>query len=71
MNALARWIDDLPDPRVYVSDPVEPDYLFLYWYLQRFTQRWPFGSTTSRTGLHDAPRSLCPLTGCRSPAQTS
>lgn len=73
MAALTRWIDDLPGERVFVTDTVEPDYLFLYWYLQRFTGRWPFGSTTTETGLYDrlTPTPLCPLTGCRSLARTS
>lgn len=73
MTALTRWVDDLPGEKVFVTDTVEPDYVFLYWYLQRFTGRWPFSRTTTETGLYDrlTPTPLCPLTGCRSLARTS
>ncbi|MCW2722034.1 hypothetical protein [Pseudonocardia sp.] len=72
MTALTRWIDDLPGRKVFVADTAEPDYLFLYWYLQRFTGRWPFTRTTTEAGLHArlTPTELCPLTGCRSLART-
>ncbi|MBN9097119.1 MULTISPECIES: hypothetical protein [unclassified Pseudonocardia] len=73
MSALTRWIDDLPGGTVFVTDTVEPDYLFLYWYLQRFTGRWPFDTTTAESGLYDrlTPTPQCPLTGCRSLARAS
>ncbi len=67
MRAYARWIAQLPAATVFLTDPVEPDYLFLYWYLQRFTGHWPFARTSTETDLLDrlvrAP--LCPLAGCR------
>jgi hypothetical protein len=73
MTAFTRWIDVLPGEKVFVTDTAEPDYLFLYWYLQRFTGRWPFARTTTEAGLYDrfSPMPHCPLTGCRSLARTS
>jgi hypothetical protein len=65
MSALARWLDQLPGSPVLVADTTSPDYLFVYWYLQRFTGRWPFTATDSfTTPLLDA-EELCPLRGCR------
>ena len=54
---------------MFVADTAEPDYLFLYWYLQRFTGRWPFASTLTDAGLHGrmSCSTLCPLAGCRMP----
>lgn len=73
MTAFARWIDDLPGARVFVTDTAEPDYLFLYWYLQRFTGTWPFARTSAEADLYDrlTPTSLCPLTGCTTLARAS
>jgi hypothetical protein len=69
MTAFAQWIDQLPGRPVFVADTAEPDYLFLYWYLQRFTGRWPFASTLTDAGLHGrmSCSTLCPLAGCRMP----
>jgi hypothetical protein len=69
MNAYARWVDALPGRPVFVANTSEPDYLFLYWYLQRFTGRWPFARTLSDAGLHArlACAMSCPLIGCRAP----
>lgn len=69
MAAYERWIGSLPGPAALVADPARPDYLFVYWYLQRFTGRWPFAA------LHLDPAAdarfpdpgTCPLTGCRPP----
>jgi len=69
MNAFSRWIDDLPGAKVLVTDPREPDYLFVYWYLQRFTGRWPFARTDALDPLLPTP--ACPLTACRSLALAS
>ena len=71
MAAFARWTEQRPGATVFVADPNEPDYLFLYWYLQRFLGRWPFARTDTDAALRDrlvvAPP--CPLTGCRSLAK--
>jgi hypothetical protein len=69
MNAYARWVERLPGRPVFVTDTADPDYLFLYWYLQRFTGNWPFARTLGDTDLHDriACTTLCPLAGCRVP----
>jgi hypothetical protein len=69
MNAYASWVHRLPGRPVFVTDTADPDYLFLYWYLQRFTGDWPFASTRGDAELHRrlACTTLCPLTGCRTP----
>lgn len=69
MTAYARWIEALPGRPVFVADTADPDYVFLYWYLQRFTGLWPFAGTLTDAGLHariDC-STLCPLLGCRTP----
>ena len=69
MTAFAQWIDRLPGRPVFVADTAEPDYLFLYWYLQRFTGHWPFARTLTDAELHSriSCSTLCPLAGCRAP----
>lgn len=69
MNAFCRWIDDLPGAAVLVTDPTEPDFLFVYWYLQRFAGRWPFTRTDAAD--HALPTPLCPLAACRPLARVS
>lgn len=72
MTAYTRWIDQLPGRPAFVADTV--DYLFLYWYLQRFAGHWPFIRTITEADLIDRlPRMpLCPLASCRAPlVQTS
>jgi hypothetical protein len=69
MNAYARWVERLPGRPVFVTDTADPDYLFLYWYLQRFAGNWPFARTVTDADLHariDC-STLCPLAGCRMP----
>jgi hypothetical protein len=68
MRAYAHWVGGLPGRPVFVADTTRPDYLFLYWYLQRFTGDWPFADTLPDAALHHrlACTALCPLTGCRS-----
>ena len=69
MNAYVRWIGGLPGRPVFVTDTAEPDYVFLYWYLQRFAGLWPFARTLTDAGLHarlDC-STLCSLSGCRTP----
>ncbi|HZG92754.1 MAG TPA: hypothetical protein VEZ42_21295 [Pseudonocardia sp.] len=70
MATYTDWVDRLPGDPVFVADTAEPDYLFLYWYLQRFTGRWPFTATLADADLHDrlGASSSCPLAGCRMPA---
>jgi hypothetical protein len=46
--------------------------LVVYWYLHRFAGQWPFVRTSTEAALRERfPRVLCPLSGCRSLAQTS
>lgn len=72
MTAYAGWISDLPGEKVFVSDPDEPDYLFLCWYLQRFAGLWPYSRTSAAApaGALD-PTGLCSLGGCRQGLITS
>jgi hypothetical protein len=65
--AYARWISVLPGRPTFVADPTSPDYLFVYWYLQRFAGQWPFVRTSTDPALmHRLPRvPLCPLVSCR------
>jgi hypothetical protein len=71
MTTYLRWVDRLPGEAVFVADNrpdnSQPDYLFLYWYLQRFTGRWPFASTLTEPSRYRqlSCTSLCPLAGCR------
>jgi hypothetical protein len=69
MSTYTRWVDQLAGRPVFVTNTAEPDYLFLYWYLQRFTGRWPFAGTHTEAGLSDrlTCATLCPLAGCRTP----
>jgi hypothetical protein len=69
MNAYVRWLERLPGRPVLVADTADPDYLFLYWYLQRFAGDWPFAGTLADAALHArmACTTLCPLAGCRTP----
>ena len=69
MSAFARWVQQLPGQSVFFSDTTEPDYLFLYWNLQRYTGRWPFTRTEAGAYLRVDAEALCPLTACRSLAQ--
>lgn len=73
MRSFTRWLDKIPGDKEFVADTGEPDYLFLYWYLQRFAGQWPFARTNTEVGLHGrlTPMPLCPLTGCRQLARTS
>ena len=41
----------------------------LYWYLHRFAGQWPFVRTSTEAARF--PRPLCPLSGCRTLAETS
>ena len=67
-DAYLRWVRRLPGSPTLVTDPVEPDYLFLYWYLYRFTGEWPFVRPSTQADLRDhLPRPFCSLSGCRAP----
>jgi len=69
MTDLTRWIDKLPGVPTFVADTARPDYLFVYWYLQRFTGRWPFAGTVPDAELLDRLdcTAFCSLAGCRTP----
>ena len=69
MTDYSRWIAQLPGSPTFVADPTRPDYLFVYWYLQRFTGRWPFAGTLLEPGLHDRLEcsAFCSLASCREP----
>lgn len=62
----ARWVSHLPGRAALVTDPIRPDHLFLYWYLQRFAGHWPYARTIIDVGI--AARfecsGTCFLTGC-------
>lgn len=65
MTTYAQWVDRLAGRPVFVADTAEPDYLFLYWYLQRFCGRWPFAATLADAELYERLTSPpCPLAGC-------
>lgn len=38
-----KWLKDLPEKPIFVGYPVSFDFLFVYWYLIRFTGESPFG----------------------------
>ena len=64
MNDYVRWIEKLPGPPTFVADPDE--YLFLFWYLQRFARQWPFARTSTESELRNRlPEPTCSLSGCR------
>ena len=42
MPDYVRWLKSLPGRPVFVGYPVAYDFLFVYWYLIRFTGRSPF-----------------------------
>jgi hypothetical protein len=70
MAAFRHWTEGFHGERVLVADTSQPDYLFLFWYLHRFTGRWPFARTLTGAGLHRrlSCTSLCSLAGCRTPS---
>lgn len=43
MQAYAAWLEGLPGRPVFASYPVAYDFLFVTWYLVRFTGSSPFG----------------------------
>ncbi|GEL19701.1 hypothetical protein [Pseudonocardia asaccharolytica] len=74
MTAYSRWVEQLPGRPVFVADSEAHDYLFLYWYLQRFTGRWPFARTSTNAAVREQLPNVpvCTLISCREPlAQTS
>jgi hypothetical protein len=42
MNEYVAWLDALPGAPVFVGYPAAFDFMFVYWYLIRFTGRSPF-----------------------------
>jgi hypothetical protein len=42
MRDYLRWLKALPGPPVFVGYPAAFDFLFVYWYLIRFTGKSPF-----------------------------
>jgi hypothetical protein len=67
MTAYARWTASLPGAPVFVADTARPDYLFVYWYLQRFAGLWPFAETCLDPDRYaELPDpGVCTLSGCR------
>jgi hypothetical protein len=43
MPAYAAWLESLPGQPTFVSYPVAYDFMFVTWYLVRFTGGSPFG----------------------------
>ncbi len=43
MPRYVQWLRDLPGRVVFVGQPAAYDFLWIYWYLQRFTGDSPFG----------------------------
>ena len=43
MHRYLAWVETLPGRPVFVAYPAAYDFLFVYWYLIRFTGRSPFG----------------------------
>jgi len=43
MQAYCQWLDDLPGRPVFVGWPATWDFMWVYWYLMRFTGERPFG----------------------------
>jgi hypothetical protein len=42
MHGYLAWVEGLPGKPVFVAYPAGYDFLFVYWYLMRFTSRSPF-----------------------------
>lgn len=42
MSKYVEWVESLPGKPVFVAYPAGFDFLFVYWYLVRFTGRSPF-----------------------------
>ncbi|MEU7817182.1 hypothetical protein [Pseudonocardia sp. NPDC049154] len=66
--AYARWVERLPGRAVFVAEPHTQDYLFVYWYLQRFAGEWPFaGSLSAASSPIRSARAAeaCVLASCR------
>ena len=42
MKAYSDWVKSLPGKPVFVAYPVAFDFMFVYWYLIRFTGESPF-----------------------------
>jgi hypothetical protein len=42
MKRYAEWLESLPGKPVFVGYPASYDFLFVYWYLVRFTGKSPF-----------------------------
>ena len=43
MSAYVHWLDGLPGKPVFVGYPATWDFMFVYWYLERFAGRSPLG----------------------------
>ncbi|MBW0116251.1 hypothetical protein [Pseudonocardia abyssalis] len=69
MIDYTRWIEKLAGTPSFVADPARADYVFVYWYLQRFIGHWPFADTLLDPVLHDRLdcSTLCSLASCRVP----
>lgn len=43
MPEFAEWVDKLPGNAIFVAWPATWDFMWIYWYLIRFTETRPFG----------------------------
>lgn len=73
MTSYTRWTEQLPARPEFVADPDANDYLFLYWYLQRFTGAWPFARICTDPAVRDSIpyEQVCMLNGCRADLATA
>jgi DNA polymerase III alpha subunit (gram-positive type) len=70
LQAYLRWLKDLPGKPVFVAYPAGFDFLFVYWYLIRFTGESPFSHSALdiktfamamlRTGYREATKQNMP-----------
>lgn len=65
MNTYIRWVERLPGLPVLVPGTTESEHLFLFWYLHRFTGRWPFDRTELAEQANLDGAAYCRLAGCR------
>lgn len=70
MPSYLRWVESIPGKPVFVAYPAAFDFMFVYWYLMRFTGRSPFSHSALdiktlamallKTGYRDATKRRMP-----------